>query len=98
MDRDLTHQLISAISSHDLYAQFRVEVGHKLVVTGKLTAELTELVKAHKQELIDYLISPPDIIGICRHGHKVQWRCTAYGLWVCGCYYQQSIERKIVKR
>jgi hypothetical protein len=97
--RDLARQLIIDISSYDLEAQFEVVAGYKLVITGKLTPELTEQIKQHKSELIGYLTTPPDVIGICRRGHKVTWQCTPYGLWVCGCYFQGPVvEQKIVKR
>ncbi len=55
--RDLARQLISDINSHDLYAQFRVDLSqYKLIITGKLTHELAERIHAHKSDLIDYLI------------------------------------------
>ncbi|SRR6266571_974561 len=98
-NRDLARQLINDISSHDLYAQFRIDLSQqKFIISGSLAPELTEQVRAHKADLIDYLTVPPDILGICRGGHKVHWVCTKHGLWVCACYYQQSVEEKPVRQ
>jgi hypothetical protein len=98
-NRDLARQLISDISSHDLYTQFRVDLSqHKLIISGSLTPELTEQIRAHKTDLIDYLTTPPDVVGICRNGYRVRWVCTLHGLWVCGCYYGQPVEQKPVVR
>jgi len=62
-NRDLARQLISNISSHDLYARFRVE-SDKLIITGRLTPELSARIKQYKADLIEYLTVPPDIVGI----------------------------------
>lgn len=96
--RDLARQLISDITSYDLYAQFRVEANNKLVITGRLTPELTERIKRYKTELIYYLTCPPSILGICRNRHRVEWICTKHGLWVCACYLLLPRNEKPVKQ
>ena len=89
-NRELARQAIAEISAHDLDATFRVEGPDKLFITGKLTSDLARLIKQHKADLIDYLTVPPDTVGICRGGHKIDWRCTRHGLWVCSCYFEEQ--------
>ncbi len=96
LSREMAHTLIAEISNYDLYACFRVE-GDKLLITGKLAPELSARIKQHKADLIDYLTIPPDVLGICRRGHKVEWICAKHGLWVYACY-QLPVEQEPVAR
>ena len=96
-NRDLARSIIAEISAHDLSAQFRIEGPDNLFVAGKLTPELASMIKQHKADLINYLTIPPNAIGICRNGHKINWRCTEHGLWVCSCYFNRVLEEQEVK-
>ncbi len=92
-DREVARAILNEISSEDLDARFYVTSGILHIKTPKISPEMTEIIKAYKQDIIDYLTTPPDTAGICRRGHRVKWTCTIYGIWVCSCYHKQPVKR-----
>ena len=89
MSRETGQTAHHEISSYNAYTRYEVR-DDKLYVTSScgLLPEQRDLVVASRDELVVYLTTPPDVTGMCRHGHQIAWRCTEYGVWVCACYFE----------
>jgi hypothetical protein len=75
------------ILAENPFTQIRVEKGRLIVRApqGKLTKLQRELATDFKDDLIEYLTTPP-ATGECIGGHASEWILTKYGDWVCSCY------------
>lgn len=91
MDRAKIRELIGLLSSYNVWTSYRVE-GGKLHVTvpGGLLDDQREKIIPKRDDLIQFLTTPPDLVGICRRGHRVRWVCTKYGVWICQCYFEEQ--------
>lgn len=103
--REIGKKAVCDIGRDNLYATFRVEYG-KLIIRcehGSLTKEQESIANKYKEEIIEYLITPPPS-GICtRHITMdmygkfsqeiapIEWTCTQYGVWVCMCYFKRQL-------
>jgi len=92
-ERAHARAILSAISAENLDTTFCVRKG-KLVLTGKLTEKQRELASKFKEELIWYLMTPPDSSGDCTFcGGPIWWLCNKYGVWICSCYYATNARK-----
>jgi|SRR5579859_4326781 len=81
-------EIIKTIGAHDPYTRYGVIDGILHVYSKKLLSEHEYLIINNKQAIIEYLTMSPDVEGECIRGHKVDWVCSPYGVWVCKCYYE----------
>jgi hypothetical protein len=86
--RWLGHEIIKGIGNYDPYTRYSVKEEILHVYSKKLLSWQEKLIRDNKDALIEYLTVQPDINGDCIRGHKVNWVCSAYGVWVCRCYYE----------
>ena len=87
-DREHARAIKNTISAINPFTRYRVE-DDKLIASAlpSLTDEQRILLSEHKEEIITLLMTPPSESGQCIRGHEINWQCTQYGDWVCGCYF-----------
>jgi len=87
-DRNHARAIISEIVSYNPETFFKIVYGGLEVgPRSGLCDEQRFLIKAHRDEIIQYLTTPPDVIGECLHGHERKWKCSPHGTWLCECYF-----------
>lgn len=97
-DRTAIRSIKNELLGENEWTQIRVERGRLIVRVpqGKLTERQKELATAHKQELVEYLTTPP-APGVCIGGHDTEWILTKYGDWVCSCYRAKELASALAK-
>jgi len=87
MDRDQIRAIKNEISGIAPQTTYKVVDG-KLYVTvpGGLHQMQRELIKRYRDDLVELFSIPPQVVGICRRGHQVQWKLSKNGDWICACY------------
>jgi hypothetical protein len=91
-DRTAIRSIKNEILAENPFTQIRVERGRLIVRVpqGKLTEKQRELATTYKEELVEYLTTPP-AHGHCIGGHPSEWILTKYGDWVCSCYREKHL-------
>jgi hypothetical protein len=60
-----------------------------------LTPALAQMLREHKQEIIDYLTMPPSM-GVCGGcGEEIEWECSKFGLWLCSCLHRPDCRSRL---
>ncbi|SRR6266571_123048 len=94
-DRDHARGIIANIMSYNPHLCMAIRADGMLAVSkSKLADEQRFLMNAHRDEIVWYLSTPPEIVGICRRGHPVKWRCTEGGTWICACFFEVYVPQK----
>lgn len=89
MDRNDIRAIISEIRSYYVGTFFRQDtLGRVTLVApgGHITQEQHDLLCRYRKEISWYLTTPPDETGECWKGHKIEWICSPFGIWLCVCY------------
>jgi hypothetical protein len=91
--RELARAIIGEIGAYEPYTCYNVRDGilhvYKQYRNCKSIQEChKDIIRANKEALLEYLTTPPDIDSECINGHKIDWVCTPYGVWLCRCYYE----------
>lgn len=96
-DRGRIRSIKNEILAENPHTQLRTENG-KLIVRlphgDNLTDKQRDLAATHKQELVEYLSTPP-AAGQCIGGHDTEWIITKYGDWVCSCYRAKELASRL---
>jgi|SRR5271157_5810679 len=97
MGRKCIRAIKCELLAQNIQTTMRVERG-QLVLKGKLTDSQRELAKAHKEELVWYLTTPPEQRGTCGQCKRpIEWMCTEYGDWLCSCYRSRELAIELAK-
>lgn len=93
MDREHTRAIIAQVTSYSIFTQFYVKNGVLWVrVPGGPSDEQKKLISQYKDEIKEFLTTPPARGGDCirknaeGESHPIRWECSQYGLWVCACF------------
>lgn len=109
INRKEVRQLIAEMNSYNPWTTYSVEDG-KLIVRcekGLLCKEQSKLLRENRNNILEYLTTPPKITAYCRRTEKwgkdettrhcISWICNKYGVWVCVCYEEEIKVTPIVK-